>query len=272
VSATPRAPGLSDSGPRPADRNIAIVAEDRAGIYRPGRHVELIRESFARQGKDPAAFVRFHVRRLEALRRAGHVERIDADHWRVPGDLVDRGMAYDLRQGGDGLRVRVLSALGLEQQVGSDGATWLDRELVVSGRIPVGATGFGREVAEALERRAERLAQIGHAKRQPDGLYLLPRNLLAGLERREVERVGQDMAKARGRAFLPVKPGELLSGTLAGSANLASGRYAMIDDGLGFSLVPWQQVLDRRIGQHIAGIAREGDIEWTLGRKRGLGL
>src|SRR5262249_33909431 len=259
-------------GPRPSDRNIAIVAEDRAGIYQPRRHVDLIRESFERQGKDPEAFVRFHVRRLEALRRAGHVERIDADHWRVPGDLVDRGMAYDLSRGGDGLRVRILSTLHLEQQVGSDGATWLDRELVAYGRIPVGATGFGQEVAEALEQRADRLAGIGHAKHQPDGLYLLPRNLLAALERQEVERVGQDMAKARGRAFQPVKAGELVSGTLAGSANLASGRYAMIDDGLGFSLVPWQQVLDRRIGRHIAGVARDDGIEWTFGRKRGLGL
>jgi hypothetical protein len=35
-----------------------------------------------------------------------------------------------------------------------------------------------------------------------------------------------------------VKAGEHASGTLAGSASLASGRYAMIDDGLGFSLVP----------------------------------
>jgi hypothetical protein len=260
------------SGPRPSDRNIAIVAEDGAGVYRPRRHVELIRESFERQGKDPEAFVRFHVRRLEALRRAGHVERIDADHWRVPADLVDRGMAYDLSRGGDGLRVRILSALGLDQQIGSDGATWLDRELVARGRIPAMATGFGREVAEALERRAEQLVEMGQAKRQPDGIFLLPRNLVAALERREVERVGQDMAKARGRAFQPVKAGELVSGTLAGSTNLASGRYAMIDDGLGFSLVPWQQVLDRRIGQHIAGIARDDGIEWTFGRKRGLGL
>jgi len=260
------------SGPRPSARNIAIVAEDGAGIYQPRRHVELIRESFERQGKDPEAFVRFHVRRLEALRRAGHVERIDADHWRVPGDLVDRGTAYDLRRGGDGLRFRILSTLGLDQQIGSDGATWLDRELVASGRIPVGATGFGQEVAEAVERRAGRLAEMGHAKRQPDGLYLLPRNLLAALERREVERVGREMANVRGRAFQSVKAGELVSGTLAGSANLASGRYAMIDDGLGFSLVPWQPVLDRRIGQHIAGIARGEGIEWTFGRKRGLGL
>ena len=47
----------------------------------------------------------------------------------------------------------------------------------------------------------------------------------------------------------------------------------MIDDGAGFQLVPWQPTLDKRIGQHIAGLAREnGGIEWSFGRKRGLGL
>jgi hypothetical protein len=48
----------------------------------------------ARHG-DPQAFIRFHVRRLEALRRAGHVERIDADHWKIPDDIAERGLAYD---------------------------------------------------------------------------------------------------------------------------------------------------------------------------------
>jgi hypothetical protein len=54
-------------------------------------------------------------------------------------------------------------------------------------------------------------------------------------------------------------------------ASLASGRFAMIDDGLGFQLVPWQPFLAERIGQHITGIARDGGgIEWSFGRKRGL--
>ncbi|WP_332461630.1 DUF3363 domain-containing protein [Escherichia coli] len=35
-------------------------------------------------------YVDAHVRRLEALRRAGIVERIDADQWRIPDDLVSR--------------------------------------------------------------------------------------------------------------------------------------------------------------------------------------
>ncbi len=260
------------SRPRNADRNIALVAEEQAGIYEPRRHLQLVRDTLERQGKDPDAFIRSHLRRLEALRRARHVERVDADHWRVPGDVVDRGLAYDLSRGGDGLRVRVLSPLGLEEQVGSDGATWLDRERAAHGNVAVGAMGFGREVAQALEPRAGRLAEMGHARRQPDGTFVRRRNLLAVLERQEVEREGREMAGARGLAFQPVRAGEYVSGKLVGSANLASGRYAMIDNGIEFSLVPWQDVLDRRIGQHIAGIAREGGVEWSLGRKRELGL
>jgi hypothetical protein len=80
------------------------------------------------------------------------------------------------------------------------------------------------------------------------------------------------MAAARGLAFQPVQAGKHVSGTLVGSARLSSGRYGMIDNGIEFSLVPWQVVLDRRIGQHIAGIARDGGIDWSFGRKHGLEL
>jgi Protein of unknown function (DUF3363) len=46
----------------------------------------------------------------------------------------------------------------------------------------------------------------------------------------------------------------------------------MINDGIGFQLVPWQPFLDRRNG-HITGIVRNaGGFEWSFGRKRGLGL
>jgi Protein of unknown function (DUF3363) len=182
-------------------------------------------------------------------------------------------MAYDLSRGGDGRRIRTFSSLDLDKQIGSDGATWLDRELVARDPEPLAKTGFGLEVALALDRRAERLVETGHAKRQADGAFWLPRNLVASLERREVERVGQEIAKARGQTFHPISAGEHVSGTLSGSTNLASGRYAMIDNGLGFSLVPWQPVLDQRIGKHLTGIVRgDGGIEWNFGRKLGLGL
>lgn len=54
---------------------------------------------------------------------------------------------------------------------------------------------------------------------------------------------------------------------------LSSGRYAMIDNGLGFQLVLWSREIEKRLGQRIAGIAKSGGgIEWSLGRKRDLGL
>jgi hypothetical protein len=93
------AAGSAPSGPRAVDRNIMDIA-DAQGIYRPSVHLERARAPIDRMGGDPEAFVRSHVRRLEALRRAGHVERINADHWRVPADLPERGHAYDLARDG----------------------------------------------------------------------------------------------------------------------------------------------------------------------------
>lgn len=47
----------------------------------------------------------------------------------------------------------------------------------------------------------------------------------------------------------------------------------MIDDRLGFSLIPWQPMLEQRLGRHITGVVISGGgIDWTLGRSRGLGL
>ncbi len=54
---------------------------------------------------------------------------------------------------------------------------------------------------------------------------------------------------------------------------LSSGRFAMIDNGLGFQLVPWSPGLEKKLGQHVSGAAREDrGIEWSIGRKRGPSL
>jgi type IV secretory pathway VirD2 relaxase len=260
------------SGPRPADRNIAANAADGDGIYRPSRHLERIHDNFERQGKDPEAFIRSHVRRLEALRRAGHVDRIDADHWKVPKDIVERGQVYDLSQGGDGLRIRTLSVIGLDRQIASDGATWLDRQIIAEDRSEIRDSGFGREVNKAISRRARRLVEMGLATAK-DGNVRVPVDTVATLERREVERVGHQMARERGLTYMPANAGEYVSGRLAGVASLVSGRFAMIENGLGFQLVPWQPLLEKHIGRHITSLQREdGGIEWTLGRNRGLSL
>ena len=119
---------------------------------------------------------------------------------------------------------------------------------------------------------------MGHATPLPDGGIRAPADMLSRLERAEVTRVGRAMATERGLTFQEAKTGEYVSGKLIGSTQLASGRFAMIesfsgDGGLGFSLVPWQPVLDKRIGQQITGTVHDGGgIEWSLGRKRGIGI
>jgi hypothetical protein len=260
------------SGPRAADRNIALNAGDKDGLYRPSQHLGRIREQFEREGKDPESFVRSHVRRLEALRQAGHVKRLDDDHWKVPGDIIERGQAYDLARGGDGPRIRLLSRQSLKRQIASDGATWLDRQLTARKPLVIADGGFGRDVKDALHRRTHRLVEMGHATVR-EGTIQIQTRAVANLEQREVERVGLQMATERDLTFAPSKAGECVSGRFTGVASLASGRFAMIEDGLGFRLVPWQPILENRIGQFITGIQREaGGIEWSFGRKRGLGL
>jgi len=79
--------------------------------------------------------------------------------------------------------------------------------------------------------------------------------------------------KARGLTVKPTEPGNYVTGTLVGAANLGSGKFAMIDDGLGFSLVPWQPVLEQRLRRQVTGVTMPGGgIDWTFGRSRGLGL
>ena len=58
---------------RAADKNIATLASN--GLYRTDHHLA-IEQGRAKPGRDPQEAVAAHIRRLEALRRAGIVERV----------------------------------------------------------------------------------------------------------------------------------------------------------------------------------------------------
>lgn len=107
---------------RPADRTISEVARID-GEYRPALHHALIDSGQVRLpvGADAQAFVDSHVRRLEALRRARIVERIDAEHWPIPADFEQLAQTYDAKRGRQAT-LRVLSAFALDVQGTSDGA------------------------------------------------------------------------------------------------------------------------------------------------------
>lgn len=257
-------------GPRPSDR--AILAHTEDGIYRPSTHLERMRlEPWTVKG-NPEELARGYIRRLEALRRAGIVERQDADHWRIPEDFPQRAAAYDAARSPKAT-VRLLSSLDLEAQIGSDGATWLDRRLV-SGRDDDRAeTGFGREVGDAMTRRQDRLIERGDAARDPAGAVRYRRNLLATLEGREVERVGQEMAGRKGLTLRPMGPFESISGKLSGPVHLASGSYALVENAHEMALVPWRPEIGKQRQKDITiSMSEDGGVSWEIGRSRGLGL
>ncbi|MGJ7545860.1 DUF3363 domain-containing protein [Variovorax sp. LT1R16] len=68
-----------------------------------------------------------------------------------------------------------------------------------------------------------------------------------------------------------VRHARCVSGIYQRSIQLASGRFAMLDDGMGFSLVPWRPVIEPRLGQTISAVMRGGGVSWDLGRQRGIG-
>jgi type IV secretory pathway VirD2 relaxase len=259
----------TDAGSRPADRAIAGMAE--GGIYRPSRHLEQARFDGRVPGGDYEGFVDAHVRRLEALRRAGIAERIDADQWRIPQDFEVRATAHDAGQGRQ-LNIRVLSTFDLEKQITADGATWLDRKLVGRGPSDVAPAGFGLEVGQAMDSRRERLIEQGDATRQQNGRVLYRRDLLSTLEAREVVRAGAELAATKPMPFRAASDGDTVSGTFTGRVQLTSGKFAVVEKSHEFTLVPWRPVIDRQLGKEVTGIVQGGSVSWQMGRQKGLGL
>ncbi|NMY11190.1 relaxase/mobilization nuclease and DUF3363 domain-containing protein [Pseudomonas veronii] len=253
------------AGVRAADRNIAAFAVD--GVYRTDHHLA-VSQSQATPARDPHDVVASHVRRLEALRRAGIVEREAEGVWRVPGDLAERGRQYDAQRLGGGVAVELKSHLPIERQARVIGATWLDQQLVGGGK-GLGNLGFGAEVKDALRQRADFLVEQGLAEHRGQHV-VLARNLLATLRGRELANVAQDIAAETGLEHRPVAYGQPVVGIYRRSVMLASGRYAMLDDGMGFSLVPWKPVIEQLLERQITATVRGGGVTWEIGRQRGI--
>lgn len=252
---------------RAADHNIAALAVD--GVHRTDHHLA-VAQGQATPDRDPREVVAAHVRRLEALRRASIVEREAEGVWRVPGDLAERGRQYDAQRLSGGVAVEMKSHLPIERQARVVGATWLDQQLIGGGK-GLGDLGFGAEVKEALRQRADFLIEEGLAEHRGQRV-VLARNLLATLRGRELEKTAQEIAAETGLAHRPVLDGQRVVGIYRRSVLLASGRYAMLDDGKEFSLVPWKPVIEQRLGQQLAAIVSGGGVSWEIGRQRGPSL
>jgi type IV secretory pathway VirD2 relaxase len=204
--------------------------------------------------------------------RTHHIRFADLE---MTGD-AQPGAIVELRAWEDGKNCRLLSLatrsdLPLEAQVTAHGATWLDRELVTRDPTPT-AGWFGSEIRDAMARRTDQLVAEGLAHRQADRVTYVP-GLIDTLRQRELNAAASSLAAETGIPHTPSGQGDYVAGIYRERVTLASGRFAMIDDGLGFQLVPWRPALEQRLGQQVSGtMLPGGGIDWSFGRKRGLGL
>jgi type IV secretory pathway VirD2 relaxase len=244
---------------------------------------------------------------------AGFALHGDEARWRVLGRLVERGLhdeltgtAYAIIEGIDGrthhlvfsdlemtgdakagavvetranndaighkrLSLATRSDLTIEAQVSAPGATWIDRQLLAK-ESALGGGGFGAEVHEAMARRIDHLVERDLARRQGQRV-VFARDLINTLRRGEIEGAAARLSTDTGLAYRASAEGEHVTGIYRERVTLASGRFAMIDDSLGFQLVPWRPALEQRLGQYVSGtLTRGGGMDWGFRRKRGLGL
>ena len=248
--------------PRRVDRTVAEVAVANDGRYTIDQHLK-------HDPRATEAYAETHVRRLEAIRRAtGGVARQPNGTWIIEPGHLDRVVEYERRLARAApVVVEKLSHLTLDQQVGADGATWLDRDLVSDHPEPSRDSGFGREVREAQARRRQWLIAEGLAHEEQDRIVCRA-NMLATLRRRELVRVAGQFSDQLGLAYVETRSGEPVEGTLRRSVELASGKYALVENSREFTLVPWRPVLERHVGKQVSGVMRGDGISWTIGRQR----
>ena len=187
-----------------------------------------------------------------------------------PGAIVE-SRAYDDAAGRKRLSLATRSDLAIEAQISAAGATWLDRQLLAK-ESALSSGGFGAELRAAMDRRIDHLVEQDLARRQGERV-IFARDLLNTLRRRELDEAAARLSAETRLAHRPSAEGEHVSGVYRQRVTLASGRFAMIDDGMGFQLVPWRPALDQRLGQQVSGtLTPGGGMDWSVHRARGLGL
>jgi type IV secretory pathway VirD2 relaxase len=205
----------------------------------------------------------------------GRTHHLVFSNLEVTGDArleaIVEARAYDDANGRKRLSLATRSDLAIEAQVSSPGATWLDRQLLAKDPV-LSSGGFGAAVRDAMDRRIDHLVEQDLARRLGPRV-IFARDLLNALRRGELDATAASLAGETGLLHRPSAEGEHVSGVYRQRVTLASGRFAMIDDGVGFQLVPWRPALEQQLGKQIGGVmAPGGNVDWNFGPKRGIGI
>ena len=244
--------------PKASDYTIADIASKRGGKYSPSFH----------EMSDPGAreeFIKAHVRRLEAMRRAGHAERNADGSWNVPKDYLKRAASYEKsRSFGNPVKLDVRSRAPLAKLTQTIGKTWLDTELM-SDDLESDVSGFGKEV-EALKAQRQRFLISQKLMNRSSGVT---QNTLDALEQQDLNAAGKALSEQLTKPYEAPPESGRISGVYREAIHRASGKYAVIEKSKEFTLVPWRDTMDRNLGKSISGVVKGQTISWTLTKARG---
>lgn len=243
---------------KPSDRTIlAIAGED--GIYSAERHKELI-------PTDQQKYIDMHVRRLEALRMSGGVERTPDGQFLLPGNYAERVLRLEGRGARESAKVQLLDPHSIQQQARYHGPTWLDQVMTDKvDRTHFARAHFGVEIEQAMQTRLQTLVSLGAGVRQGQSVALYE-GWQNQLQRMERALMLQRIERETGRVAHVARDGDRVHGVFVSRIHAAEKSYALLVHDRTATLVPWRPDMDRAINQFMAGQVSGRTTDFKYGK------
>lgn len=247
---------------RPSDLAVARIAEQTAGLYSPQLHAAI-------EGDVPREMMAANVRRLEAMRRIGLVERRTSGEFEVGGEHRSTALAFErkLTQRAP-LAAKVGSYWPLAEQISATGPTELDRALAGQANVPLGEGALTVRYEQALQQRRQFLIEQGWMGEHEQGPSRLAMQRMATLE---LTTKAKELSGELGLHVLTHVPNRV-AGVYARRLDLAQGRMILILGDRQAVLAPWRPTLERFAGRQVEGVLSGQSLSWKLARGLGIGL
>ena len=257
VSFEPAVPAV-----RPSDEVVARVAAQTGGLYSPALHGEL-------EANVDAGIMAANLRRLEAMRRIGLVDRLPSGEFEVGSDHLATALRFEKRLAQRApFAAKVQSYWSLDEQIDAFGKSHLDLVLAGEAPAPEGESAFSRRFEDALQQRRLFLIEQGWMGEHQS---VPSQQVLQRMATLELSTKAKELSGELGLPVLTHVPNRV-AGAYARRIDLAQGRMALIIGERHATLVPWRPALERFAGRRVEGVLRGQTISWKLERGLGIGL
>jgi type IV secretory pathway VirD2 relaxase len=187
-----------------------------------------------------------------------------------PGALVALGGQSLQDRPSSTPKLDVLSGVGLDQQIGYDGPTWLDQAIHSNWRPDTHAPGFVADVKVALAARGRWLQERALADVSANGDITPRSNMTQTLRQLETERMVRVLSRQLNAVYIRSEPGVSISGTYELAITTPTGKLAVIRRDDWFTLAPWKPQLEPFRGRAVVGMIGLDGVTWSLDRGRSL--